>query len=265
MGNLNWDFTSRRVLVTGAASGIGYGVASLFARSGARVAVLDRPGDALDAAVASLSEAAQEAVIAIPADLSSLDEIERAAGEVEQRLGGLDTLVNNAGVGKEIALVDTDDAHLDFVLDVNLRAVIALTRELVPALIRSGDGASVINLASQAAKVGNPGITVYSASKAGVIGFTRSLAAELAPQGVRVNSVAPGTVLTPMMENNIRHTSEERGISYEEAYGVWAAPIPLGRMQGPQNIAAAIAFLASDLASEITGESLNVSGGLVTV
>lgn len=265
MGSVNWDFSGSRVLVTGGGSGIGYGVAKLFAEAGASVAVLDRQGESLENSLAALSHGAAQPVVGVAADLSSLADIARAAQDVQSKLGGLDILVNNAGVGKAVSLVDTDDAHLDLVLDVNLRAVIALTRELIPALVHSGASSSIVNLASQAAKVGNADITVYSASKAGVIGFTRSLAAELAGSGVRVNSVCPGTVLTPMMENNIRQTSEEGGISYEEAYAVWASPIPLGRMQAPANIADAIAFLASDLASEITGEALNVSGGLVTV
>lgn len=265
MGTVEWNFEGCRVLVTGGASGIGYGAAELFARAGARVAILDRPGAAIDESARSLSEHAVHPVAVIPADLGTLEGVSRAAELAGQEFEALDLLVNNAGVGKAVKLEHTDDEHLDLVLDVNLRAVIALTRDLLPLLRRSDGPASVVNLASQAAKVGNADITVYSASKAGVIGFTRSLAAELAGEGIRVNSVCPGTVLTPMMENNIRQTSEERGIGYEEAYAVWAAPIPLSRMQRPGDIADAIAFLASELASEITGESLNVSGGLVTV
>jgi NAD(P)-dependent dehydrogenase (short-subunit alcohol dehydrogenase family) len=118
----------------------------------------------------------------------------------------------------------------------------------------------IINISSQAGKRGFPGITHYSASKAGVIGFTRSLAIEAAPQ-VRVNAVCPGMVLTAMMQNNIQRTSNQKNISLDDARAEWSSGIPMGRMQQPVDIANAVLFLASDAAREITGEALNVSGG----
>jgi meso-butanediol dehydrogenase/(S,S)-butanediol dehydrogenase/diacetyl reductase len=195
-------------------------------------------------------------------DLINSKEIIRAVQDVTERLGSVDILVNNAGVGASRPLVELSDEELDLNLNVNLRATILLTRELLRRMLERGEGV-VINISSQAGKRGFPDITHYSASKAGVLGFTRSLAAEVAPK-VRVNAICPGMVLTGMMQNNIRQTSERKEISLDDAYAEWSSGIPMGRMQQPVDIANAALFLASDAAREITGEALNVSGGQTT-
>jgi NAD(P)-dependent dehydrogenase (short-subunit alcohol dehydrogenase family) len=179
-----------------------------------------------------------------------------------ERLGRVDILVNNAGVGGSRPLVELSDEELDLHLNVNLRATILLTRELLRGMLEQGEGV-VINISSQAGKRGFPGIAHYSASKAGVLGFTRSLAAEVAPK-VRVNAICPGMVLTGMMQDNIRQTSESKGISLDDSRAEWGSGIPMGHMQEPVDIANAVLFLASDAAREITGEALNVSGGQTT-
>jgi NAD(P)-dependent dehydrogenase (short-subunit alcohol dehydrogenase family) len=181
---------------------------------------------------------------------------------VTERLGGIDILVNNAGVGGGRPLVELSDEELDLNLQVNLRAPILLTRELLRGMLERGSGV-VINISSQAGKHGFPNIAHYSASKAGVLGFTIALATEVAP-AVRVNAVCPGMVLTAMMQNNIRQTSEQKSISYDDASAEWGSGIPMGRMQQPTDVAEAVLFLASDAAAEITGEALNVSGGQTT-
>lgn len=137
-----------------------------------------------------------------------------------------------------------------------------MTRELIRGMIDRGDGV-VVNISSQAAKAPSPTVSHYAASKAGVIGFTISLAAEVAP-AVRVNAICPGMVMTGMMENNIRGTMESKSISYADSYAQWSSGIPMGRMQQPADIANGVLFLASDAASEITGEALNISGGQTT-
>jgi NAD(P)-dependent dehydrogenase (short-subunit alcohol dehydrogenase family) len=195
-------------------------------------------------------------------DLTNSQEIIRAVQDVTERLGRVEILVNNAGVGASRPLVELSDEELDLNLNVNLRATILLTRELLRGMLERGEGV-VINISSQAGKRGFPDITHYSASKAGVLGFTRSLAAEVAPK-VRVNAICPGMVLTGMMQNNIRQTSERKEISLDDAYAEWSSGIPMGRMQQPVDIANAALFLASDAAREITGEALNVSGGQTT-
>ena len=256
-----WNFEGERVLVTGGASGIGLAIGTAFVGAGAQVVLLDRNKAALDEAETAASDGPGTATSAV-CDLSDSQEIVRAAREVTERLGGVDILVNNAGVGGSRPFIDLSDEELDLNLDVNLRGTILLTRELVRGMLDRGSGA-VVNIASQAAKRGFPQIAHYSASKAGVLGFTISLAVEVAPT-VRVNAVCPGMVMTGMMQNNIRQTSEEKGISFDDAYAEWSTGIPMGHMQQPADVANAVLFLASDAASEITGEALNISGGQTT-
>jgi NAD(P)-dependent dehydrogenase (short-subunit alcohol dehydrogenase family) len=262
MSQVTWNFKGKRVLVTGGAAGIGLAIGTEFVRAGAHVAFLDRDKAALEKAVEEASTAGPGEALSVVCDLTSSQEIIRAAQDVTERLGGVDILVNNAGVGGSRPLVELSDEELDLNLNVNLRATILLTRELLRGMLERGEGV-VINISSQAGKRGFPDITHYSASKAGVLGFTGSLAAEVAPK-VRVNAICPGMVLTGMMRNNIRQTSERKGISLDDAYAEWSSGIPMGRMQQPVDIANAALFLASDAAREITGEALNVSGGQTT-
>lgn len=227
------------------------------------MAFLGRDEAALEKAVQTVSKAdCPGEALSVVCDLANPQEIIRAAKDVMERLGGVDILVNNAGVGGSRPLVELSDEELDLHLNVNLRATILLTRELLRGMLEQGEGV-VINISSQAGKRGFPGITHYSASKAGVLGFTGSLAAEVAPK-IRVNAICPGMVLTGMMQDNIRQTSESKGISLDDAYAEWESGIPMGRMQQPVDIANAVLFLASDAAREITGEALNVSGGQTT-
>jgi NAD(P)-dependent dehydrogenase (short-subunit alcohol dehydrogenase family) len=262
MVQATWNFKGKCVLVTGGAAGIGLAIGTEFLRAGAKVAFLDRDKTALEKAVETASNAGHGEALSVGCDLTVSQEIIRAARDATVRLGSVDILVNNAGVGGSRSLVKLSDKELDLNLDVNLRATILLTRELLRGMLERGDGV-VINISSQAGKRGFPDISHYSASKAGVLGFTRSLAAEVAPH-VRVNAICPGMVLTGMMQNNIRQTSEQKGISLDEARAEWGSGIPMGRMQQPVDIANAVLFLASDAAREITGEALNVSGGQTT-
>jgi NAD(P)-dependent dehydrogenase (short-subunit alcohol dehydrogenase family) len=255
------DFTGKRVVVTGGAGGIGLAIAEAFVRSGAQVAIFDRAAEELDGAVRSLSDAGSGSASGIECDLADAKAIVRCVDDTASRLGGIDVLVNNAGVGRSVPLVESSDEYIDSVLNVNLRAVLLMSREVVRVMQRQGSG-NIVNISSQAARRGYPEISHYSASKAGVLGFTISLAVELAPT-IRVNAVSPGMVETAMMRNNIDQTAAQKGISWDEAYAEWTSPIPMRRMQQPDHIAHAVLFLASDEASEITGEALNVSGGLV--
>jgi NAD(P)-dependent dehydrogenase (short-subunit alcohol dehydrogenase family) len=256
-----WDFTDTRVLITGGAAGIGLSTAEEFVRSGADVVIFDRAARELGQAVEQLSAIGTGSATGIECDLGDGAAIVRSTEQAVSKLGGIDVLVNNAGVGGSVPLIESTDDYIDLVLRINLRAVILLSREVVKQMLKQGSG-SIINVASQAARRGFPDITHYSASKAGVLGFTISLAIELAPK-IRVNAINPGMVATAMMENNVKKTSADKGISYEEAYKEWTKPIPLARMQQPADVARAILFLASSDAGEITGETMNVNGGLV--
>jgi meso-butanediol dehydrogenase/(S,S)-butanediol dehydrogenase/diacetyl reductase len=262
MSQATWNFEGKRVLVTGAAAGIGLAIGTEFVRAGAQVAFLGRDNAALEKAVQLASVAGPGEAFSVVCDLGESREITRAAQEITERLGGVDILVNNAGVGGSCPLVELSDDELDLTLKVNLRGPILLTRELLRGMLERGEGV-VINISSQAGKRGFPDISHYSASKAGVLGFTSSLAVEVAPK-VRVNAICPGMVLTGMMQNNIRQTSDRKGISLDDAYAEWSSGIPTGRMQQPVDVANAALFLASDAAREITGEALNVSGGQTT-
>lgn len=261
MAQAVWNFTGKRVLVTGGATGIGLAIGTAFAQAGARVVLLDRNKAGLDEAVETVVTAGGDAT-GVVCDLTDANEIARAAEEVTAGLGGIDILVNNAGVGAARPFIELSDAELDLNLDVNLRATILITRQLIRGMIERGDGV-VVNISSQAAKAPSPQASHYAASKAGVVGFTISLAAEVAP-AVRVNAICPGMVMTGMMENNIRLTMESQSISYDDAYAQWSSGIPMARMQQPADIAKGVLFLASDAASEITGEALNISGGQTT-
>jgi NAD(P)-dependent dehydrogenase (short-subunit alcohol dehydrogenase family) len=260
MSQVTWNFESKRVLVTGGATGIGFAIGQEFLQAGARVAFLGRDGTSLEKAISAVPAISRgDRALSLTCDLAKPQDIVRAAQAVTELMGGVDILVNNAGVGGSRSLVELSDEELDLHLNVNLRATILLTRELLRGMLEQGDGV-IINISSQAGKRGFPGITHYSASKAGVIGFTRSLAAEAAPH-VRVNAVCPGMVLTAMMQNNIQATSDQKNISFDDARAEWSSGIPMGRMQQASDVANAVLFLASDAASEITGEALNVSGG----
>jgi 2-hydroxycyclohexanecarboxyl-CoA dehydrogenase len=175
----------------------------------------------------------------------------------EEALGPLDILVNNAGTDRFAFFVNTDEALWDHVLGVNLRGTIAVTHAVLEGMQRRGAGA-IVNVASEAGRVGSQGSAVYSAAKAGVIGFTRAVARESSRLGVRVNAVAPGPIETPLLTA----APEQLGEIGERLVQGMIAATSMRRIGQPEEVAAAIAFLASDDASFVTGQTLNVSGGL---
>jgi 2-hydroxycyclohexanecarboxyl-CoA dehydrogenase len=175
----------------------------------------------------------------------------------EDAFGPLDVLVNNAGTDRFAFFVNTDEALWDFVLGVNLRGTIAVTHAVLDGMQQRGRGA-IVNVASEAGRVGSQGSVVYSAAKAGVIGFTRAVAREASRFGVRVNAVAPGPIDTPLLNA----APEQYGEIGERLKQGMIASTSMRRIGRPEEVAAAIAFLASDDASYVTGQTLNVSGGL---
>jgi len=241
----------RIALVTGGASGIGAATARRLAAEGARVAVADVD---LDGARAVAGEIDGEP---IEMDVSDAASARAGVEAAEAALGPLAIAVNNAGTDRFAFFVQTDEALWDLVLGVNLRGTIAVTHAVLGGMQRRGGG-SIVNVASEAGRVGSQGSAVYSAAKAGVIGFTRAIAREAARFNVRVNAVAPGPIDTPLLNAAPVELGE---IGARLRQGMIDATT-MRRIGQPEEVAAAIAFLACEDASFVTGQTLNVSGGL---
>ncbi len=259
--------TGRVALVTGAGSGIGLAISRAFLSAGARVALVDVDGEALAAAETSL--AAGERALFLEADVSGAGEPARCLEAAEKALGPVDTLVNNAGIaGPMQQAEEVDPAGWRETLEVNLTAPFLWTAEFVRRLpAEGGEGESsagcVINLSSTAGKRPLVNRAAYCASKAGVIGLTRALAAELGPRGIRVNAICPGAVRGERIERVLRGRAEAAGRSYEEEMARTFAETPLGGFVEPEDVAAAAVYLASAAARFVTGEDMNVNGGRV--
>jgi 2-hydroxycyclohexanecarboxyl-CoA dehydrogenase len=241
----------RIALVTGGASGIGAATARRLAAEGARVAVADIDDEGARAVAGEIDG------LAVHLDVADGASVRAGVAEASSALGDVDVLVNNAGTDRFAFFVNTDEALWDFVLGVNLRGTIAVTHAVLDGMQRRGLGA-IVNVASEAGRVGSQGSVVYSAAKAGVIGFTRAVARESSRFGVRVNAVAPGPIDTPLLNA----APAELGEIGERLKAGMIAATSMRRIGQPEEVAATIAFLASEDASFVTGQTINVSGGL---
>lgn len=237
-------------LVTGASRGIGRAIALALAGAGARVAVNYRTDeDGAEATCAAIREAGGEA-LPVRADVGVAEEVASMLREIRERFGDIDILVNNAGNTRDGLLVRMDEEDWDSVIQTHLRGAYLLTRAVLRPMLRRHAG-RIVNITSVAGLVGNPGQTNYSAAKAGLIGFTRSLAREIGSRQVTVNAVAPGLVATAMSD-----------AIPEEARAAMAERVPLGRVGSPEDIAQAVLYLVSPAAAYVTGQVLVVDGGL---
>jgi NAD(P)-dependent dehydrogenase (short-subunit alcohol dehydrogenase family) len=246
-----------RALITGGASGIGIGIARRLLDLGARVAIGDLPGQ-LDRLPADPGEP----FVRLPLDVTDEASVTACVTDAATRLGGLDMLVNSAGVFQFRRLEDIATEEWDRILDVNLRGTFLVLREAMPHLKASGAG-RVVNISSDAGKRGFALLGAYCASKFGVVGLTQAVAAEVGPHGVRVNAVCPGTVADTGMGRVVVEQKIELGYGTDAAEVLerGAASFPLGRVGTVADVVETVVFLLSDASGWITGESINVDGG----
>ncbi|NTZ82866.1 SDR family oxidoreductase [Burkholderia metallica] len=252
-----------RVLVTGGASGIGLEIADAFAECGARVHVCD----ASQAAIAALADrpprAAAGAISATLADVSDPAAVERVFADMSTRLGGLDVLVNNAGIAGPTGGIDEiDPVQWEQTVAINLNAQFQFARRAVPLLRESTHGGAIIALSSVAGRLGYAFRTPYAATKWAVVGLVKSLAIELGPLGIRVNAIQPGIVRGPRMRRVIEARAQQLGIGYDEMEKRYLEKISLRRMTDPAEIAATALFLCSPGGHGITGQAISVCGNV---
>jgi NAD(P)-dependent dehydrogenase (short-subunit alcohol dehydrogenase family) len=244
----------KRSIVTGGAGGIGRATALAFAAEGARVAVVDLNADGAAAVVDEIIATGGEA-IAVTADVSNEADIERVVTATVAAFGGIDVVFNNAGLIRRATAIDTTVDEWDRVFGVNVRSIFLMCKHAVPVMA-AGGGGSIVNTGSGWGLKGGANALSYCASKGAVVNMTRALAIDHGPQGIRVNSVNPGDTNTGMLRDEARQLSAD-----EAAFLAESSDRPLGRMGEPEEIAAAVVWLASDASSYVTGSALVVDGG----
>jgi 3-oxoacyl-[acyl-carrier protein] reductase len=246
-----FDLNGKTALVTGATGGIGGAIARAFHRQGATVAISGRQVDKLEALATELKERVQ----VIPCDLGNKAQVAGLIDEAIKKLGRLDILVNNAGLTKDNLFMVMKDEQWDEVIAVNLTSTFMLMRAAARSMMRAKTGyGRIINISAVSGIIGNPGQGNYAASKAGMIGMTKSLAREVASRGITANCIAPGFISTPMTDA----LNEKQTASIKEA-------IPAQKFGSPDDIAAAAVYLASAEAAYMTGQTLHVNGGMVMI
>lgn len=244
-----FQFSGRKALVTGATGGLGGAIARALHARGAEVVLSGTRREALEALAAELGDR----VHVSPANLAVAEEVEALVPAAEAALGGLDILVNNAGLTRDNLSMRMKDEEWDAVIAVNLTAAFRLSRAALKGMMRRRFG-RIIGISSVVGVTGNPGQGNYAASKAGLIGLSKSLASEVASRGITVNVVAPGFIESPMTD--VLNDKQREGI---------LARVPAGRLGAGEDIAAAVVYLASDEAGYVTGQTLHVNGGMAMI
>jgi 2-hydroxycyclohexanecarboxyl-CoA dehydrogenase len=254
--DLEDDMTNRVALVTGAAQGIGRGIAEALAAAGLRVAVADVNVPAAEETAAALAGAGGPAV-GVAIDVRDTASVRAAVEHVTEALGTIDVVVNNAGFDEFMTFLDTTEDFWDRILEVNFKGPLRVIRETAPSMVARGWG-RIVNIGSDAGRVGSSLEAVYSGAKGGIIAFSKTLARELATTGVTVNTVCPGPTMTPMLDK----IASGGGADASNVIGAMARAVPMKRLGEPADVAGAVAYFASDAAGYVTGQTLSVSGGL---
>jgi 3-oxoacyl-[acyl-carrier protein] reductase len=244
-----FDLTGKGALVTGATGGIGWAIAKALHSQGAHVAISGTRAERLD----ELAKELGDRVTPLPCDLRDRAAVVKLGEDAEKALGQVDILVNNAGITHDNLFMRMKDEEWDDVIAVNLTSVFVLTRGILRNMMRRRAG-RIVNIASISGVLGNPGQPNYAASKAGLVGMTKSLAREVSSRGITANCISPGFISTPMTDALTEKQTE-----------AIAAAIPAQKFGKPDDIAAAVVFLASDEAGYITGETMHINGGMVMV
>lgn len=243
------DLTGKKALVTGATGGLGGAIARRLHAQGATIALSGTRAEALEALAAELGER----TVVTPCNLADKESVEALVPAAEEKLGGLDILVNNAGVTKDNLFLRLKDEDWDSVIAINLTAAFRLSRAAVKSMMRRRYG-RIISIGSVVGTTGNPGQGNYAASKAGLIGMSKALAAEVASRNITVNVVAPGFIESPMTQ----------ALNEKQREGI-LADVPMGRLGSGDDVAAAVAYLASTEAGYVTGQTLHINGGMTMI
>jgi meso-butanediol dehydrogenase / (S,S)-butanediol dehydrogenase / diacetyl reductase len=252
---------TKTVVVTGAGSGIGKAMVTVLAQRGWQVVVTDVDDAAAKATCEGLDSSAGQNHEYAKLNVTNPEDAARVADDVADRLG-LDAWVSNAGISFMQSFLEMPLDRVEKTFDINLKGVFICGQAAARAMVRTNKKGTIVNTASMAGKAGNvPYLADYVASKFGVVGLTQAMAHELAAHGITVNSICPGFVATPMQERELEWEASLRGCTPEEVKQMWIAATPLGRLELPEDIAKAVAFLVSDDSRFITGEALAVNGG----
>jgi 2-hydroxycyclohexanecarboxyl-CoA dehydrogenase len=247
------ELTGRTALVTGSGRGIGTAIAAALAGAGAAVAVADLAEDAAESTAAALAKEHGVPTLGLQVDIADGTSVRAAVARIEKELGPVDILVNNAGIDKIEQFVDSTEETWDRLISVNLKGTILVTRAVLDGMMSRGYG-RIVSIASDAGRVGSSGEVVYSATKGGVIAFSKALAREMATKGVTLNCVCPGPTDTALLDQ-VAEASQR-------LYDSLAKAVPMKRIGRPDDIAPAVVFLAGESAGYVTGQTLSVSGGL---